>query len=389
MNMGNVLPLRRGRELETSSFSDLKAYKESNYHPSPDKSQDGSCHGEQHDPNAKPEPKAQPTAKEAAMARAARIRLGYEKVDTPTVAPAALPGGPEPAQVDDVDYVPPEGTTPLSDPVSDAEVARAGLQSGKWVEACRALKLIQRLAVHHAAVIQPHLSEIVPLMLNHVRSPRSQLCKVAILCFGDVLTACAAGMGPLVDGGASARPADSALYQLLVKSTSSDKKFCVDAASKVLQQMAAQLEATAFIAVLLPYTQHKSPKVRGATAACLSQSLEAMRRVRDAAAVVEYCRGGLLRSAAAMLTDNTPEARAGSRRCIELIQECVEAAAADEGKNVDVPAEAASEDAGAVGDDGVAAQPVSAWEAFCGAHLSPTDAYMVRKLTTVRVLEPV
>lgn len=105
--------------------------------------------------------------------------------------------------------------------------------------------------------------DLVPVMVKHIRSLRSQLCKVAILCFGDLVAVMRDAALPHVErepGAGVAAPADSALCQLLLKSVSKEKMFVVEAAREVLRTCARCLEPRAMLARLVPYTKHKCAK---------------------------------------------------------------------------------------------------------------------------------
>ena len=100
----------------------------------------------------------------------------------------------------------------------------------------------------------------MPVMVKHIRSLRSQLCKVAILCFGDVVTVVHDAALPHVErdaGAGLAAPAGSALCQLLLKSVSKEKMFVVAAAREVLRTCTRCLDPRAMLVRLVPYTQHK------------------------------------------------------------------------------------------------------------------------------------
>ena len=82
--------------------------------------------------------------------------------------------------------------------------------------------------------------------------------QVAILCYGDLVLEFVDEMLPHVDGtGATPKPSESALAQLLLKSVSKDKKFVLEASQKVLDSCAQTLEPVQMSQRLLEYLKHK------------------------------------------------------------------------------------------------------------------------------------
>eukprot|EP00892_Ulva_mutabilis_P009364 jgi/Ulvmu1/67/UM001_0070.1 len=343
MEMGNMLPRRRQR-LESGTepamiddmaqrpmkglvVSPVDSMKLTHKMESNSSLRDASNTVDAHSPRVSAQ---RPTAKEIAAARAARIRLGYEQDDdgsVPEPVAAKLPDGPEPTPPAQVDYLPLDRCQPCQNGDASLKDAEAGLKNSNWTKACEALCILQQLVAHHTDLVIASLDSLAPLLVKHISSLRSQLSKIAILCYGDMLSVMRDRMLPHIDGPCGLeKPSQSALCQLLLKSVSKDKKFVLEAAQAVLCTCADTLDAEALTVKLLPYAKHKNPAVRGAAAEVL---LAAARRVgEDHAALVHLGRGGLLRAGAALLTDKSPAARASSRQVMQLLKDCVEQQAA-------------------------------------------------------------
>jgi hypothetical protein len=81
--------------------------------------------------------------------------------------------------------------------------------------------------------------------------------QIAILCFGDLVEVLGNDLVSLEDLGGLDKPNDSAIFQLLQKSVSKDKKFVVDASKSVLHVCARCLDSEQMLATVLSFTKHK------------------------------------------------------------------------------------------------------------------------------------
>ena len=77
----------------------------------------------------------------------------------------------------------------------------------------------------------------------------------------DVFQAFTDRIEPHVDKGGANKPAASLLYQLLLKGSSSEKRFVYEEARRTLGIMAQSLSPTLLLGHIIPYAAHKSPKV--------------------------------------------------------------------------------------------------------------------------------
>uniref|UniRef100_A0A1D2AET2 TOG domain-containing protein n=1 Tax=Auxenochlorella protothecoides TaxID=3075 RepID=A0A1D2AET2_AUXPR len=272
-----------------------------------------------------------------------------------------LPDGPEPVAVE-VEYPSREELTRVVGSPEQAlsTLLSTTLASADWVEVCHALGTLRQLTVHEpAALLEPHLSQLVPLVLKSVRSLRSSVTKTAILAVGDLFLSLGDALLALADVGGAAGPTTSLLGSLLLKAASSEKQFVVTEAQRTLELAADSVDPAALSALLLPYTEHKSPKVRGRTAIVLSL---AQARVQD-----NTLRGipvpSLLAASGRLLTDNTPEAREAAKKLLAHVRAAFEQT---EAAGVAVP-KAAEEGAPAP----------TPWEAYCRAQLPGSTALAV------------
>ncbi|CAG9459977.1 unnamed protein product [Pedinophyceae sp. YPF-701] len=193
------------------------------------------------------DPEAGPSEREIAEARAAAARLGIGGTNQPALARKSpqqrkLPSGPEPQQYD-IQYTPRSALQPLESPREAAAGVAAQLAALQWHTAFEALHTARRLVAHHRAEVQDRVPELLRLVLKSLRSPRSQLCKAAVMCAGDFFDAFEDEVAGEVDKGGVARPAESIVHQLLIKATSNDKKFVSEEAKAALAELARTLQA--------------------------------------------------------------------------------------------------------------------------------------------------
>ena len=78
---------------------------------------------------------------------------------------------------------------------------------------------------------------------------------------GDIISVFRDDIEPYLNKGGSSKPASSLLYQLLLKGSSNDKRFVVEEAKNALEIMARAISPTLMLGHIIPYAEHKSPKV--------------------------------------------------------------------------------------------------------------------------------
>ena len=314
----------------------------------------------------------EPSSKEKAMAEAARARLygDCREASVPKPRPASapvLPTGPEPTAVE-VHYLSRIQVQSLSDGQSAVSSVReacfSGLQSKEWQEVIAALNQLRQLSIHHATDLRQHLPTALPLLLKHVKSLRSSVCKTALLCLTDLSQDFGDELLPFVDAGGMGSPTSSLLAQLLLKASSNDKRFVIEEAERCLRELCAHMSACIFHPMLLPYVQHRNPKVRGNAGACVASVLPRL----DLKALPS---GGLathLKSAGDLIADKTPQAREAARSILVLVR------GAFDGSQLEQEEAAASQK---LTEDSAA--PQTPWESFCRRELSFAAANAILK----------
>jgi len=335
-----------------------------------------------------------PTDKELAAAKAARVRLGYEKADTltndiaePTEAvEPKCPSGTEPAVIE-VDYVPTDKLQSLENVEETTKSIVTQLGTKDWQEMCKSLNCVRQLTVHHPDECLPLLPTLVPAVLKLFKNPRSSVCKTAVLCLADMVHFLRDDMIPHLDVGGPSRPATSVLCQLLLKSCS-DKHFVAEEVQKVLTALGKELNVVKLTWLLIPYaSQHRNPNVRGKAGTSLAAVVERM----TSDAWKEIGLATLLKTAAVLVTDRTPDAREAARIIILKIHSVFQQdhSANHDGAvtvNVSVVEKAVScpkqsedeEESPNTSDD--PKEPTELWKLFCEEHLSMTQAIAVLKI---------
>lgn len=314
-----------------------------------------------------------PTAKELAAAKAARIRLGLEKADD-SQAPETenvvhLPTGVE--RKVDLEYINTEDLVQLEEPKKAAEDLLSDLASKDWVAQCAALNLTRQLAVHHKEECQPILDKIVSAVVKLLKSPRSSVCKTSLLCCTDLFTTFQDDLLDLMDVGGPSRPANSLLCQLFLRAAN-DKQFVIEETQRTLTAIAVNLSVVAGLEKSVPYLKHRNPKVRG-KAASLFAALVGRMSEQD---VEDYGLEKLLELAAAIVSDNTPDARQGARKVLSIVKGVFASGrrGGDETNGEEGPGQEEDEE-----EDDDEEPRQTPWEKFCTDKLGASKAVLVLK----------
>ncbi|GMH40929.1 hypothetical protein BSKO_08833 [Bryopsis sp. KO-2023] len=318
----------------------------------------------------------QPSAKEIAAAKAARIRLGLEEDDgtlqAVETAPPGLPSGTEPSKEVDCEYVETAHLKPLADPAATLQGIFDALASKNWVEQFKSLNITRQLIVHHTSLCRPELERLMAGVLKLAKSPRSSISKTAVMCCCNLFETFGDEVIPWIDIGGPTKPANSMVSQLLLKAGSNDKQFVVEEVQRSLTAMAKCLSPISIIEMLVPYTKHRSPKVRGKAAVYLTVSTEEM----DGDSVQEFKLERLLGIAGGLIKDNTPDARDSAKKLVNLIHSvfCVGADTKEHDENGNV----GEVNTGEEGDEGDVPKKTP-WEEFCYTNLDALTAAAIVK----------
>lgn len=298
-----------------------------------------------------------------------------------------LPDGPEPVVVE-IEYPARDDLVSFEteEEVNEAVLdMTAGLAQDDWVKTCGALTLLRRLATHcssgsgseEGGVVD--LTEVLPPLLKAVRSLRSSLCKTAILTVADMYAAYRDEMLPVTDIGGATKPLGSMLAQLLTKAASNEKKFVVDEAIKTLETVVDSCSPEPLVTMLIPYTEHKNPKVRGKSCTVLALAVSKL-AASSQNAIALFGLGKLLYVAAKLVTDNTPEARDGAKKIAGHVKKVFDE---DERARIALnippppPITTTAEEGGGLMED--IPLPPTEWERWCKSVLSPSGVLAIMK----------
>lgn len=144
----------------------------------------------------------------------------------------------------------------------------------------------------------------------------------------------------------------------------------------LLQYAAEHINPDAFSKLLLPYTEHKNPKVRARAAVVLE--LAQGQSASSSGARASLPLPTLLSTAGRLVTDNVPEAREAAKKLLVYARDAF--AREEESEAIQaVVAPARAEVAAAVAEEESALAP-SSWELYCRKILSGSAAIAVLKV---------
>jgi hypothetical protein len=191
------------------------------------------------------------------------------------------------------------------------------LGSSEWTVVCSGMNQLRRLAVYEperCGILLREYKEVVvsSALTKGIKSPRSALSKSAIITCRDLFTYVPdTYMKEYLDNSST-----DVLNQLLVKAGSMDKRFVVEEAVRALDAMATSLTGADVMSAILPYLSHKNPKIRGKSYGIFYRAMQGnVLDIQEVGmrSVIECCAHGV--------TDNTPEARDGSRAVMQCLMD--------------------------------------------------------------------
>eukprot|EP00850_Spirogloea_muscicola_P001795 SM000007S20755 [mRNA] locus=s7:60634:62887:+ [translate_table: standard] len=213
----------------------------------------------------------------------------------------------ESTQAVPVEYMPTEDLQPVEDAQSCLNTLSQRLSSKNWSVVCHALVNVRQLSIFHRLAFQPHLESVIPSILRSMQSPRSVLCKTAIMVTADLLDAYADGMLDYID---------QILPHLLMKA-SQDKQFVCEEAAKTLQSMTTALSPGPLLMKLQHLVQHRNPRVRAKATVAIQQTASKL----GADGLAKWGLDALVKIAGAQIADQLPEAREAARKLtLEIFQ---------------------------------------------------------------------
>ncbi|KAG1363534.1 hypothetical protein COCNU_11G003610 [Cocos nucifera] len=86
----------------------------------------------------------------------------------------------------EVEYIESKNLTDLPDVDSSLNTLLARLDSKDWVLICEALNNVRQLSMYHKEKLLDMLGVVIPLIVKSLKSPRSAVCKTAIMTSADI-----------------------------------------------------------------------------------------------------------------------------------------------------------------------------------------------------------
>ena len=178
-----------------------------------------------------------------------------------------MPSGSEPEEVDvAIFYVQTGDLQALSAPKEVSCSLCEALDTVQWTEACSALLDIRRLALHHPDDLIEVLDLVLPMIIKHMNSLRSSLCKTALICVADLFKYCGDLMAVKIQEGA--------LIETLLSKAALEKKFVMDEAKRTLDAMIQTISTEETLHVMLFHVQSTNCKVRAVVAVCVADIVD-------------------------------------------------------------------------------------------------------------------
>ena len=299
------------------------------------------------------------TEKEVKEAAAARLRLGFDQFVDENLVPnedsahinqrigktdsskaetsPKLPNGPEPMLLE-FRYIPTSSLEPLQEPEQFLTNIEVQLSSSHWNTVCDGLNVLRRLSIFHKKFLligMKHdtvrhdaelsiadknrssgdsvLAIVMPLVIKSLRSPRSSLCKTAIMCLNDLFSTLTDNMLPWLRGDDKDQNTNQSLLMALLQKAAQDKRFVAEEAQNSLKTLSQSASPLPLLRIFHPCVHSSNPRIRGAASthmACIVSRLS----VDD---IREFTMVQLIRDGGKLLTDKLPEARSSARKIVE------------------------------------------------------------------------
>ncbi|GAQ83593.1 hypothetical protein KFL_001540110 [Klebsormidium nitens] len=206
----------------------------------------------------------------------------------------------------ELEYVARQNLSGPKDPVNELKTLPERLDSSDWLEVADALNNLRALVFFHAASSESVMPSVAPQILKAMKNPRSALQKTAIMALTDAFSSL----------GDKTLPWISLLLLELFLKASQDKKFVCETADEALRVMVASVSPAPLLEKLLPFTNHKSQRVRAKAIAAIYSSLIRM----NVDEMVAFGPERLVKAAKRLQTDKQPEARDAARKMLEVLE---------------------------------------------------------------------
>ena len=182
----------------------------------------------------------------------------------------------------------------------------------------------------------------MPLVCKSLRSPRSSLCKTAIMCLNDLFTSLSDAMLPWLifdersgksihhhhksssssssraftaaaAGGGGGGGNQQSLLMTLLQKAAQDKRFVADEAQNSLKTMSHALSPLSLLRVLHPCVYSPNPRIRSVASIHMASTASRL-SVKE---IREFTMIQLVRDGGKLLTDKLPDARSSARKIVE------------------------------------------------------------------------
>eukprot|EP00249_Psilotum_nudum_P020044 c27535_g1_i2 orf=594-1439(+) len=240
----------------------------------------------------------------------------------------------EPASLE-VEYLSSVDLTPVEDVDLLVNTLLERLDSKDWLTVCQAFNRARQIAVFHTSSMDNILESVVILTIKALKSPRSTLCKTAIMATADFFKAYQDRMLDFLD---------PLLLQLLLKA-SQDKRFVCEEAERALLAMTTWMAPAPLLQKLKPYVSHRNPRIRAKASMCVYKSVSKL------------------------LNDQLPEARESARKMVMDLHAAYQKFPSY-GHSLDVQ-------------NVECKQEKWEWEQFCQRQLPPRTAHAVLRVTCI------
>lgn len=199
---------------------------------------------------------------------------------------------------------------PLPDPEGALKFAHKKLESDDWETKTEGLNIIRRLTRFHAHIFNPPvLHTVILAVVKEVKNLRSQVSRLAIVCFGDMFTRLKKGMDADLD---------IVARQLLSKAGETNN-FIRDELDQALTSMVEEVTAQrSLFALIAGGGTHKNVAVRKTTAQFLVKLVERMGSGKILSGVKDVT-DRVLPTAAQFAVDPSPETRYHGRKILWLL----------------------------------------------------------------------
>ncbi|XP_078431391.1 uncharacterized protein LOC144703158 [Wolffia australiana] len=258
----------------------------------------------------------------------------------------------------EVEYTESENLTDLASVDDTLSSLSVKLESKDWVVLCESLNNVRQVAIFHKEKLLDMLSSVVPMIVKSLKSPRSAVCKTAVMASADLFKVYGDQLVDLLD---------PLLLQLLLRSFQ-DKKFVSDAAERALVSMTTRISPFQLLPKLQPYLKHRNPRIRAKASFCFCRSVPHLGNE----GIRSYGMEKLIHVAAAQLTDQLPESREAARTlALDLHAAFDTCLTSPADTSQPSPADASQP------------SPADTWEGFCRANLPPLSAQAILRLTSL------